>query len=84
MSVKVYAIQDIPRPSDMAGYLGQVRSVREALPVIPGLPELPPDMNHLTYQGANNIELTLLEADRLLNNMENSWIYSGEADTGGD
>ena len=40
-------------------------------------------MDHLPYQGANNIELVLLQADRLLDNARDSWIYSGELDAGG-
>ena len=83
MPIKPYTIRDIPRSPDMAAYLGRVRAVRDALPVLPGSPELPEDMDHLTYQGANNIELVLLQADRLLDNARDSWIYSGELDAGG-
>lgn len=80
---KIYTIQDIPRPEDMADYLSRVRAVRDALAVLPGTPDPPADMEHLTYQGANAIELALLGAERAVHAMENSWIYSGEITSGG-
>ena len=40
---KIYTIQDIPRPPDMADYLSRVRAVRDALAALPGTPEPPPD-----------------------------------------
>lgn len=80
---KLYTIRDIPRPADMADYLSRVRAVRERLVVLPGTPEPPPDMDHLTFQAANNIELSLLGAALAVNAMENSWFYSGEIQSGG-
>ena len=80
---KIYTIHDIPRPEDIADYLSRVRAVRNALAVLPGTPEPPPDMQHLTYQGANAIELALLGAERAIHAMEKSWIYSGEIESGG-
>ena len=47
---KIYTIQDIPRPPDMADYLSRVRAVRDALAALPGTLEPPPDMQHLTYR----------------------------------
>lgn len=80
---KIYTIHDIPRPKDMEDYLARVRSVRDALAVLPGTPEPPADMQHLTYQEANAIELSLLGAERAVHAMEKSWIYSGEIESGG-
>lgn len=80
---KIYTIHDIPRPEDMADYLARVRAVRDALVVLPGTPEPPPDMQHLNYQEANAIELSLLGAERAVHAMEKSWIYSGEIESGG-
>lgn len=80
---KIYTIQDIPRPPDMADYLSRVRAVRDALAALPGTPEPPPDMQYLTYQEANDIELALLGAERAIHAMEKSWIYSGETTSGG-
>ena len=80
---KIYTIQDIPRPPGMADYLSRVQAVRTALAVLPGTPEPPEDMQHLTYQAANGIELALLGAERALHAMDKSWIYSGETTSGG-
>lgn len=79
----IYTIRDKPRPADMADYLARVRAVRDALAALPGAPDPPPDMEHLTYQAANDIELALLGAERAIHAMEKSWIYSGETTAGG-
>lgn len=80
---KFYQIEDIPRPRDMADYLDRVRAVRDMLPALPGTPEVPGDMNHLTYGAANDIELVLLQAERGIKSMVKSWVYSGEFESGG-
>ncbi len=80
---KLYTIRDIPRPADMEEYLARVRAIRSALPVLPGTPPVPPDMDRLTYGEANNIELILLQADRAIDSLRKSWIYSGEFESGG-
>lgn len=79
----IYTIRDKPRPADMADYLARVRAVGDALAVLPGTPEPPEDMQYLTFQGANNIELALLGAERAIHAMEKSWVYSGEIESGG-
>lgn len=80
---KIYTIHDIPGPPDMADYLARVRAVSERLAKLPGTPSPPLDMQHLTFQGANAIELALLGAERALHAMEKSWVYSGETTSGG-
>ena len=80
---KIYTIRDIPRPVEMADYLARVRAVRDALASLPGTPEPPPDMQGLTFQEANAIELSLIGAERAINAMEKSWVYSGEIESGG-
>ena len=79
----IYTIHDIPRPEDMSDYLSRVRAVRERLAVLPGTPDPPSDMEHLTFQAANDIELALLGVERTINAMEKSWFYSGEIQSGG-
>ena len=80
---KIYTIRDIPRPAEMADYLARVRAVRDALAALPRTPEPPPDMQCLTFQEANAIELSLIGAERAINAMEKSWVYSGEIESGG-
>ena len=80
---RIYTIRDKPRPADMADYLARVRAVRDALAALPGTPEVPGDMQFLTFQEANGIELALLGAERAIHAMEKSWIHSGETTAGG-
>lgn len=40
-------------------YLNNVKAIRDACPGDLGFPPLPDSMNHLTYEGANNIEKVL-------------------------
>lgn len=80
---KIYQTTDIPRPPDMADYLDRVRAVSERLVKWPGTPDPPPDMEHLNFVGANNIELALLGAERAINAMEHSFVMSGEFQAGG-
>lgn len=80
---KIYTIRDIPSPENMADYFSRVRAVSERLAKLPGTPSPPEDMQHLTCQEANDIELALLGAERAIHAMEKSWIYSGETTSGG-
>lgn len=80
---KLYTIRDIPRPADMSSYLARVQEIRNIFPALPGTPQLPEDMNHLTYGAANDVETVLLKAESAVNSMVNSWIYSGELESGG-
>ena len=50
---------------------------------LPGTPEPPEDMQHLTFRAANDIEMALLGAERSIHAMEKSWVYSGEIESGG-
>lgn len=80
---KIYQTGDIPPPAAMFDYLARVRAVSECLVKWPGTPDPPPDMEHLNFVGANNIELALLGAERAINAMEHSFVMSGEFQAGG-
>lgn len=69
---------DIPYESDMADYLAQVATLRGVLPLLTTTPELPEDMDRLTYTEANDIEQILVDLDFLLTNMSQAWFYSGD------
>ena len=73
---------DIPRQSDMERYLADLTALRGVLSVLPTTPEVPEDMDGLTYQEANNIEQILLDIDRLLTNIFATWVYSGDVFSG--
>lgn len=73
---------DIPKESDMQTYLEDVEILRSALTVIPETPEVPEDMEGLTYKEANDIERILLVVDDLITKMINSYFYSNEIFSG--
>lgn len=78
-----WTLQDIPTAQTMNAYLSMIQAVRQFLPSGINAPEVPENMNGLTYQKANDIEKILLEANRVIDNLENSWFACGEMDTGG-
>lgn len=69
---------DIPTYSDMEIYLNNVEIIRGTLTVPPATPEVPEDMETLTYEEANDIERILLAVDALITNMINDYFYSNE------
>ena len=69
---------DIPRESDMLHYLADLTALRSVLAVMPTTPEVPEDMDGLTYQEANNIEQILLDIDSLITRMMAAWFYCGD------
>lgn len=71
--------EDIQRKPQMSRYLADVREVRDKLN---GGTPLPDSMENLDWQGANNVEKALLEAQDSLLRMEQGYIYAGEAFSG--
>ena len=69
---------DIPTQESMTAYLADVAALRAALTVATDTPEVPEDMERLTWQEANNIEQILVDVDELLTRMAAAWFYSGE------
>ena len=69
---------DIPTHSDMEIYLNNVEIIRGTLTVLTATPEVPDDMEGLTYEEANDIERILLAVDALITNMINAYFYSNE------
>lgn len=73
-----WQVSDIPTPESMTAYLADVAALRAALTVAADTPEVPEDMERLTWQEANNIEQILLDVDELLTRMAAAWFYSGD------
>ncbi len=73
-----WQVTDIPTQESMTAYLADVAALRAALTVAAGTPEVPEDMERLTWQEANNIEQILVDVDELLTRMAAAWFYSGE------
>ena len=69
---------DIPTESSMEQYLKNVETIRNTLTVPSNTPNVPDDMEGLTYEEANDIERILLAVDALITNMINAYFYSNE------
>lgn len=73
---------DVPNVSQMTTYLDNISAIRGALSVLPTTPAVPPDMDKLTAQEANDIEKILQDVDWLITNMMAAYHYSGEIYSG--
>nr|DAR36381.1 MAG TPA: hypothetical protein [Caudoviricetes sp.] len=73
-----WQVLDIPTPESMTAYLADVAALRAALTVAADTPEVPEDMERLTWQEANDIEQILVDVDELLTRMAAAWFYSGD------
>ena len=73
-----WQVSDIPTPESMTAYLADVAALRAALTVAADTPEVPEDMERLTWQEANDIEQILVDVDELLTRMAAAWFYSGD------
>ena len=77
-----WTIPDIPTKSQMETYLDNVRALRSAFTVPDSVPQVPADMEGLTYQEANDIERIILAIDALITNIINAYFYSNEVYSG--
>ena len=57
-----WTIQDIPSTVEMVRYLQNISTIRELIPDVSNIPDVPVTMNNLTFDSANNIEKILLAA----------------------
>lgn len=65
-----------------AVYLGDLAELRKQFSMMASTPQVPADMEGLTYSGANDIEKILEDIDALLTNISAGWLYSGEIYSG--
>lgn len=77
---KSWTMTDIPAPTEMDGYLSDLSILHDALSAA-SIPDVPPDMDELTWQEANDIEKILLEVERLLKLAAGYWRRCGNATT---
>ena len=63
-------------------YLTDLAELRRQFAVMQTTPNVPDDMERLTYQEANNIEKILEDIDTLLTNASLAWYFSGELSSG--
>ena len=69
---------DIPTPSQMETYRGNIATLRRQIAVMQSTPKTPETMRFLDYVKANDIERILLDLDTLLDKLMKSWYFSGE------
>lgn len=69
-------------PSAQAVYLGGLEELRSQFSMMQTTPPVPPDMEKLTYQEANNIEKILEDVDYLLTKSMQSRFFSGDLFSG--
>lgn len=77
-----WLVSDIPKQEQMTAYLDSVSYLRSVASVFPTTPDVPVDMDGLTYTEANNIEQILLDLSTIINNIIDAWFYSGEVYSG--
>lgn len=73
-----WARTDIPQRAQMERYRQNVAAIRAVIAVYASTPQTPDSMRFLTAQEANDIERILQDIERLLDNTEAAWFYSGE------
>lgn len=72
-----WSIGEIPTEEQMGAYLSNVAALRSVLYLPPTTPEVPADMELLTYIEANNIEQILVYLDALLAGIGAAFMRSG-------
>lgn len=73
---------DCPSSSAMSRYLSNLAELRGQFAQEASTPAVPPDMEGLSWQEANDIEKILEDVDALLTNIAAAWFYSGEIYSG--
>lgn len=71
-----WVIEDIPTAEQMAHYLKDLSALREVYAVLETTPQVPDDMNKLTYQEANDIEQILTDIEFVINQVVRSFARS--------
>lgn len=69
---------DTPTSGMMEQYITNLAELRGCFTQASNTPEVPPDMEGLTWQEANYIEKILVDVDALLTNIAAAWFYSGD------
>lgn len=77
-----WTVDDIPTREQMAAYIADIRTIRNAVTVLDGTPEAPDDMIDLTHEEANDIEKILYNTNYVITRLLPAQIYSGEVSAG--
>lgn len=68
-------VSDVPTAAQMGAYLANVAAFKSAAALVQTIPE---SMDRLDYEGANDIEKLLLDAEDAVKVLMRDWLYSGE------
>ena len=74
-----WAVTDIATASQSAEYRQHIQDIRNALTYPAGTPDAP-ELNRLTYTGANDIERILALCEELIDNITKAFRYTGAAE----
>jgi hypothetical protein len=77
-----WTFREIPTPAQLRHYLTEIEKIREVVGEIIALPPLPENMNDLTHTAANNIEMIMLLARELIEQMGLIFVQSGTVQCG--
>lgn len=69
-------------PAYATKLLAELRQLRSKFTQMTSTPQVPADMEHMTVQDANDMEIILADVDRLLGNIMAAWYFSGETYSG--
>lgn len=72
----------IPTVTDMNAYLADIRTLRGAVGAYPDTPAVPSSASKMTYKSANDIEKILIDTNRRIDRIVESWLYVGEVVSG--
>lgn len=72
----------VPTRQDMVRYLENVATLRGLMPLYADTPEAPTINQKFNYERANDLEQILLDVDRMITSIPQSWFYAGEIMSG--
>ena len=75
-------VSSVPTLADMTRYLGNIATLRGLLTVYPTTPVAPVANQKFDYERANDIEQILIDIDKILTAIPQSWFYAGEIMSG--
>lgn len=64
--------------SEAMRYLHNVDTIKSCFTLPDNVPDVPEDLNKLTFQEANDIEEILYMVDTIITNISKAWLYSGD------
>lgn len=74
----VWEISEYVTKKDSERYLNNVTAIKSCFTAPVDMPNVPTDLNKLTFQEANDIEESLYMVDTIITNIPQAWLYSGD------